>query len=154
MGRTEEFTAARFRFEGFELDAQRRMLRRSGADVELRPLAFDALAHLVRHAGRVVTKDELIAAVWPGLVVTDDSIARCISDIRRALGDVEQKIIKTVPRRGYTLAAPVDPDGPRLAQPEPAPLTVALAEAAPPAPMVSGPGQPTVRGILAWRWAL
>src|SRR5512139_3566977 len=117
MGRTEEFAATTFRFDAFELDVQRRTLRRSGSDVELRPLAFDALGFLVRHAGRVVTKDELIAAVWPGLVVTDDSIARCISDIRRALGDVEQKIIKTVPRRGYTLAAPVDPDGPRFAQP-------------------------------------
>jgi TolB-like protein/DNA-binding winged helix-turn-helix (wHTH) protein/Flp pilus assembly protein TadD len=154
MGRTEEFTAATFRFDAFELDTQRRMLRRSGADVELRPLAFDALVHLVRHAGHVVTKDELIAAVWPGLVVTDDSIARCVSDIRRALGDVEQKIIKTVPRRGYTLAVPVDAGGPRFAHPEPALLNVALAEAALPAPMVSGPGQPTVRGILARRWAL
>jgi len=68
MGRTEEFAATTFRFDAFELDVQRRTLRRSGSDVELRPLAFDALAFLVRHAGRVVTKDELIAAVWPGLV--------------------------------------------------------------------------------------
>ena len=124
MGRTEEFTTATFRFDAFELDGQRRTLRRSGADVELRPLAFDALAFLVRHAGHVVTKDELIAAVWPGLVVTDDSIARCISDIRRALGDVEQKIIKTVPRRGYTLAVPATMDGLGFAQPEPAELAV------------------------------
>ncbi len=153
MGRTEEFTAATFRFDAFELDGQRRTLRRSGADVELRPLAFDALAFLVRHAGHVVTKDELIAAVWPGLVVTDDSIARCISDIRRALGDVEQKIIKTVPRRGYTLAVPVDPDGPRFTHPEPALLNVARAEAVPPAPMVPVPGQPPMGGILARRWA-
>ena len=153
MGRTEEFTAATFRFDAFELDGQRRTLRRSGADVELRPLAFDALAFLVRHAGHVVTKDELIAAVWPGLVVTDDSIARCISDIRRALGDVEQKIIKTVPRRGYTLAVPVDLDGPRFTHPEPALLNVARAEAVPPAPMVPVPGQPPMGGILARRWA-
>ena len=54
MGRNEDFPAATFRFDAFELDAQRRTLRRSGADVELRPLAFDALACLVRHAGRVV----------------------------------------------------------------------------------------------------
>lgn len=154
MGRTEEFTAATFRFDAFELDTQRRMLRRSGADVELRPLAFDALVHLVRHAGHVVTKDELIAAVWPGLVVTDDSIARCVSDIRRALGDVEQKIIKTVPRRGYTLAVPVGPNGPGFAEPAPADLTVTRAEAAPPAPMVTDPGQPLMRGILARRWAV
>jgi TolB-like protein/DNA-binding winged helix-turn-helix (wHTH) protein len=131
MGRTEEFTAATFRFDAFELDGQRRTLRRSGADVELRPLAFDALAFLVRHAGHIVTKDELIAAVWPGLVVTDDSIARCISDIRRALGDVEQKIIKTVPRRGYTLAVPATMEGLGFAQPEPAELAVARTDRAP-----------------------
>jgi TolB-like protein/DNA-binding winged helix-turn-helix (wHTH) protein/Tfp pilus assembly protein PilF len=111
MGRSEEFAVATYRFDAFELDARGRTLRRSGADVELRPRAFDALGLLLRHAGRVVTKEELIAAVWPGLVVTDDSIARCISDIRRALGDVEQRIVKTVPRRGYTLAVPVVLDG-------------------------------------------
>ena len=112
MGRTEDLTAATtFRFADFELDVHRRTLRRSGTNVELRPLAFDALAWFVRHPGSVVSKDELIAAVWPGQVVTDDSIARCISDIRRALGDVEQTLIKTVPRRGYTLAVPVETDG-------------------------------------------
>ena len=154
MGRTEEFTAATFRFDAFELDTQRRTLQRSGAEVELRPLAFEALAHLVRHAGHVVTKDELIAAVWPGLVVTDDSIARCISDIRRALGDVEQRIIKTVPRRGYTLAVPVGLHGPGFAEPEPADLTVTGAEAAPPAPRIIDPGPPRKRGLPERRWAL
>jgi TolB-like protein/DNA-binding winged helix-turn-helix (wHTH) protein/Flp pilus assembly protein TadD len=154
MGRNEDFPAATFRFDAFELDAQRRTLRRSGADVELRPLAFDALACLVRHAGRVVTKDELIAAVWPGLVVTDDSIARCISDIRRALGDVEQNIIKTVPRRGYTLAVPIDLDGPRLERPEPSGLVVAHDAAPPPAPTSAQTGVPPVRDLMARRWAL
>jgi TolB-like protein/DNA-binding winged helix-turn-helix (wHTH) protein/Flp pilus assembly protein TadD len=154
MGRTEEFSAATFRFDVFELDAQRRTLRRAGAEVELRPLAFDALGCLVRHAGRVVTKDELIAAVWPGLVVTDDSIARCISDIRRALGDVEQKIIKTVPRRGYTLAVPVALDGAEIGRPEPAGLAVARAEAAPPAPVTADLGQRPVRSVFAPRRAL
>jgi TolB-like protein/DNA-binding winged helix-turn-helix (wHTH) protein/Flp pilus assembly protein TadD len=131
MGRTEEIAATTFRFDAFELDVQRRTLRRSGSDVELRPLAFDALGFLVRHAGRVVTKDELIAAVWPGLVVTDDSIARCISDIRRALGDVEQKIIKTVPRRGYILAVAATKVGPGFAQTEPAESAVARTDRAP-----------------------
>ncbi len=150
MGRTEEFTAATFRFDAFEFDGQRRTLRRSGADVELRPLAFDALGFLVRHAGRVVTKDELIAAVWPGLVVTDDSIARCISDIRRALGDVDQKIIKTVPRRGYTLAVAATTDGLGSAQPEPAELAVAHTDRAPVAPATkTDPGRPPVRVFMA-----
>ena len=154
MGRSEEFTAATFRFDAFELDAQRRTLRRSGADVELRPRAFDALGFLVRHAGRVVTKDELIAAIWPGLVVTDDSIARCISDIRRALSDVEQRIVKTVPRRGYILAVPVVLDGPGFSQPEPAALTAAHAEVAPSLPMVADSRQPPVRRLFARRVAI
>jgi TolB-like protein/DNA-binding winged helix-turn-helix (wHTH) protein/tetratricopeptide (TPR) repeat protein len=154
MGRTEEFNPATFRFDAFELDAQRRTLRRSGADVELRPLAFDALACLVRHAGRVVTKDELIAAVWPGLVVTDDSIARCISDIRRALGDVEQRIIKTVPRRGYTLAVPVDTDGPQFAPPELAGLAVSRAESVPPLAEGAPSSVAAQRRTSARRWAL
>ena len=154
MGPTEDSTAATFRFDVFELDAQRRTLQRSGADVELRPLAFDALAHLVRHAGHVVTKDELIAAVWPGLVVTDDSIARCISDIRRALGDVEQKLIKTVPRRGYTLAAPVVLDASRPEKAEPAVPAVSRAEAVPPPPRQAEPGRAPGRGRLDRRWVL
>ena len=154
MDRTEEFSAVTFRFDAFELDVQRRTLRRSGAEVELRPLAFDALACLARRAGQVVTKDELIAAVWPGLVVTDDSIARCISDIRRAIGDVDQKIVKTVPRRGYTLAVPVDADLGRFARPEPAGLAVARDAAAPPALTDAEAGPPPVRGILARRWTL
>jgi TolB-like protein/DNA-binding winged helix-turn-helix (wHTH) protein/Flp pilus assembly protein TadD len=150
MGRSEDFTAATFRFDAFELDARRRTLRRSGAEIELRPLAFDALGFLVRHAGRVVTKDELIAAIWPGLVVTDDSIARCISDIRRALNDVEQRIVKTVPRRGYILAVPVVLDGPGFSQPEPAAaLTAAHAEVARPPTMVADSRQPPMRGLFA-----
>lgn len=154
MGRTEDFTTATFRFDAFELDTQRRTLRRAGTDVGLRPLAFDALVCLVRHAGQVVTKDALIAAVWPGLVVTDDSIARCISDIRRALGDVEQKIIKTVPRRGYTLAVPVDLERPRGTAPEPAGPAPTRTEAAPPGPALTDPGPTPARGIAARRWAL
>jgi TolB-like protein/DNA-binding winged helix-turn-helix (wHTH) protein/Tfp pilus assembly protein PilF len=150
MGRTEDSTPTTFRFDAFELDVQRRTLRRSGADVELRPLAFDALGFLVRHAGRVVTKDELIAAVWPGLVVTDDSIARCISDIRRALGDVEQKIIKTVPRRGYTLAVAATMAGPDLAQSDPAERVVARSDRAPVVPAAKKyPGRPPKRVLIA-----
>jgi TolB-like protein/DNA-binding winged helix-turn-helix (wHTH) protein/Flp pilus assembly protein TadD len=156
MGRTEDFTAATtFRFDDFELDVHRRTLRRSGADVELRPLAFDALAWFVRHPGHVVSKDELIAAVWPGQVVTDDSIARCISDIRRALGDAGQTLIKTVPRRGYQLAVPVETDGPWSGGPEPVDLTAAPAEAPPPAPTpIATEGPPRRLGIQEHRWLL
>ena len=152
MVRFEDFTAATFRFDAFELDAQRRTLRRSGADIGLRPLAFDALGFLVRHAGHVVTKDELSAAIWPGLVVTDDSIARCISDIRRALSDDEQRIVKTVPRRGYILAVPVVLDGPGFSPPETAAaLTAAQPEVARSPTMVADSRHTPVRGLFARR---
>ena len=54
-----------------------------------------------------MTKDELVRAVWDKVVVTDESLTRCMSDVRLALGDADQRIIKTVPRRGYMFAAKV-----------------------------------------------
>ena len=94
-------------FDKFTLDVASRELRRGEAVLELRPKSFDLLACLVLGAGHVQTKDELMAEVWPGLVVTDESVARCVSDIRRALGDGDQRLVKTVPRRGYLLAVAV-----------------------------------------------
>jgi TolB-like protein/tetratricopeptide (TPR) repeat protein len=103
-----------------------------------------------------VTKDELIAAIWPGLVVTDDSITRCISDIRRALGDLEQRIVKTVPRRGYILALPVTLDGPEFPPAErTAPTGAPSIAAAPPSPSMMADLQPLpVRRPFARRVAI
>lgn len=97
-----------FRFEGFMLDRQHRHLNRGARLVELRPRSFDVLTCLVERAGRLVTKDELIEAVWPDVVVTDESLTRCICDVRRALEDSGQDIIKTLPRRGYLFAARIE----------------------------------------------
>ena len=96
-----------FRFEGFILDTVRRSLRSSDHAVSLRPKSFDVLCALVTKAGQVVRKDELMQAAWPEVVVTDDSLTQCVGDIRRALGDGDQQIVKTVPRRGYLFAVPV-----------------------------------------------
>src|SRR5262245_19502788 len=96
-----------FRFEGFALDLTRRALRAGDRVVELRPKSFDVLAYLVERAGRPAGKDEIIHAVWPDVTVTEESLTRCVSDIRLALDDSAQRIIKTLPRRGYVLAAPV-----------------------------------------------
>lgn len=96
-------------FEGFTLDLVRGCLRRDAQPVDLRPKSFAVLCHLVRNAQRLVPKDELIEAVWPQVVVTDDSLARCVSDLRRALGDAQMRLVKTVPRRGYLLDTPVTP---------------------------------------------
>ena len=107
MGKSDELLGNVFCFEGFRLDATRRTLHRDGAEVDLRAKCFDLLTCLARNAGRVVTKDELIQTVWPNVVVTDESLTRCVSDIRQALGDGAQRIVKTVPRQGYLLASPV-----------------------------------------------
>lgn len=94
-------------FEGFTLDSPHRSLRGGTREIELRPKSFDVLCYLVEHSDRLVTKDEIVKAVWPNVVVTDESVTRCISDVRLALGDIDQRIIKTVPRRGYRFAVAV-----------------------------------------------
>ncbi len=116
MGKPEAPLDHVFRFEGFTLDAGRRELRRGAARVDLRPKCLDLLTCLLRRAGQVVTKNELMEQVWLGVVVTDESLTRCISDIRQALGDAEQTIIKTVPRRGYVLVSPVVSETPMPAE--------------------------------------
>jgi DNA-binding winged helix-turn-helix (wHTH) protein len=65
------------------------------------------LRYLLQHAGRVVSKEQLISAIWPNVAVTDDSLTRCISEVRRAIGDDRQLVLKTVPKRGYVFDGPV-----------------------------------------------
>ena len=96
-------------FGSFVLDLDRLCLRGPDGEIELRPKSFEVLRYMVQHPGRVVAKDELMAAVWPDVTVTDDSLTRCISEVRRAIGDESQRILKTVPRRGYLLDVPVSP---------------------------------------------
>ena len=107
MAKSEDLIAGVYRFEDFCLDASRRTLHCDGQVVELRAKGFDLLLCLVSRAGRVVTKAELFETVWPSVVVTDESLTRCVSDVRQALGDAHQRIVKTVPRRGYVLSVPV-----------------------------------------------
>ena len=92
------------RFASFTLDLDRLSLSGPSGLVELRPKSFDVLRHLLHHAGRVIDKEEMIQAVWPGVTVTDESLTRCIGEVRRALGDESQRIIKTIPKRGYLFA--------------------------------------------------
>lgn len=104
---TTAFRERAIRFDRFTLDLARCVLLHGEAEVPLRPKAFDMLSYLALHAGRVVAKDELLGAVWPGLSVTDDSLVQCVKEIRRAIGDRNHQIIKTAPRRGYIFAAQV-----------------------------------------------
>lgn len=100
-----------FRFAGFELDEPRAELRGpGGAPIKLRPKAFDLLRLLAANAGRVVSKQELMEAVWPNVHVSDDSLFQCIRQLRAALGDGERQLIKGVPGRGYLFEAEVSSD--------------------------------------------
>ncbi len=94
-------------FGEFVLDVQRGCLLRAGEEIKLRPKVYEALRYLVENAGRLISKQELIHAIWPDSFVTDDSLVQCTIELRRALEDREQQILKTVPRRGYLFAAPV-----------------------------------------------
>jgi DNA-binding winged helix-turn-helix (wHTH) protein/TolB-like protein/Tfp pilus assembly protein PilF len=92
-------------FAGFAVDHDRGELRVGGRAVSLRPKTFALLAYLAGRPRRLLTKDELIEAVWPDVTVTDDSLVQCVSELRAAFGDDGQNLIKTVPRRGYLLDA-------------------------------------------------
>jgi pimeloyl-ACP methyl ester carboxylesterase/DNA-binding winged helix-turn-helix (wHTH) protein len=94
-------------FDRFILDLQRCALLCGQEEIRLRPKSFDVLRYLAEHAGRLVSKEELIQAIWPSVSVTDDSLVQCIRDVRKALSDTPHRIIRTVPRRGYLFAAEV-----------------------------------------------
>src|SRR5689334_24049607 len=98
-----------YRFSDCELDLDRRELRRAGGLVALEPQVFDLLAYLVSHNDRVVTKDEINAAVWGGRIVSDAALSSRISSARQAIGDdgKVQSLIQTVHGRGFRFIAPV-----------------------------------------------
>lgn len=89
---------------GYVIDIAAEQLRtEDGAVCDLRPQAFAVLKQLALHTETLVTKKELLTAVWSGMTVTDDSLVQAISDVRRALNDSEHRLIRTVHRRGYVL---------------------------------------------------
>ena len=96
-------------FADCELDCERRELRRNGTAVHLEPQVFDVLTHLVMNRDRVVTRDELLQAVWNGRIVSEDALTSRISAARRAIGDSgeDQQLIRTVQRRGFRFVADV-----------------------------------------------
>jgi TolB-like protein/DNA-binding winged helix-turn-helix (wHTH) protein/tetratricopeptide (TPR) repeat protein len=108
-----------YSFAGYTLDLRQRYLRSEDREIELRPKSFALLCYLVENAGRLVPKDELVKELWPNVIVTDESLARCVSDVRLALNDDGRRIIKTVPGQGYLLAAPVSRLEPRAVAPSP-----------------------------------
>jgi DNA-binding winged helix-turn-helix (wHTH) protein len=100
----------RLAFDDYVLDAARRELRRSGDLVAIEPQVLELLLHFVQNPDRVITRDELLEAVWDGRVVSESAIANRVNAARRAIGDTgyDQRLIRTVPRKGYRFIAAVE----------------------------------------------
>lgn len=98
-----------FRFEDFALDLDRRELRRDGAPVAVEPQVFDLLAFLIRNRERVVSKDDLVAHVWHGRIVSDSTLTSRITSARQAIGDSggAQRLIRTIARKGIRFVGEV-----------------------------------------------
>ena len=99
-------------FENYALDTERRELRRAGSLITVEPQVFDLLEYLIRNRERVVTKDDLIASVWSGRIVSESALSTRINALRVAIGDSgeEQRLIKTLPRRGIRFVGTVRED--------------------------------------------
>ena len=108
-----------YRFGEYSLDLDREALYRADRELHLRPKAFRVLRILLENGGRLVSKAELHEAVWKQSVVTDDSLAHCIADIRHALGENGFEMIKTVPRRGYVFDHAVSQETEQAVEPPP-----------------------------------
>ena len=92
-----------FVFEDYTLDTDRRELRRGSEPIALEPQVFDLLIYLVQNCHRVVSKDDLIASVWNGRIVSDSTLTSRINAARKAVGDSgeNQKLIRTIARKGF-----------------------------------------------------
>lgn len=118
-------------------------------EVRLRPQLMDVLVCLATRAGRTVTKDELLALVWPGQYIVESGLARCVAEIRQILGDTarqDSRYIETIAKRGYRLIAPVkflasEPFGPVIpaSGPDPAAVEASGEAAGAPIDLTTGP---------------
>jgi len=115
-----------FRFDQYLIDVNRRELSTLTGVVPLEPLAFDLLIHLVRNRDRVVSKDELVAEVWSGRIVTDSALVSCVAAVRRAIGDTggSQRFIRTVTRKGFRFIGDVLNDAVETSNHEPSSASV------------------------------
>ncbi|HSC77912.1 MAG TPA: transcriptional regulator [Candidatus Acidoferrales bacterium] len=113
----------RYQFGEFELDTPAATLRRGGQEIPLPPKAFQVLAHLIEHRRQVVSKQELVEALWKDTFVTDDALVQAITAVRKALGDDAEnpRFIRTKPRVGYQFIGQLTGDAPAT---ESAPVSV------------------------------
>ena len=102
-----------YNFGDYSLDTDRQELLRGAELVVIEPQVFDLLHYLIRHRERVVSKDDLIAHVWKGRIVSDSTLTSRITSARRAIGDSgdEQRLIRTVARRGFRFVGEVRESG-------------------------------------------
>ena len=100
----------KFGFDDYALDTRLRELRRDGELVAMQPQVFDLLVHLLKHRDHVVSRDDLIALVWGGRIVSDSTLDSRINAARNAIGDSgkEQRLIRTIPRKGLRFVGAVD----------------------------------------------
>lgn len=126
-----------YEFGDVRVDMARMAAVRGDASIPLEPKAFDVLVHLIEHRDRVVTKDELLDAVWTGTFVTPNVLTRAVAQIRKALGDETEhaRYIETVAKRGYRFIAPVTETGPAGVAPVPVTGSTGVA----PVPISSAP---------------
>lgn len=96
-------------FEDCELDTDRRELKRGGREVDLEPQVFDLLEFLVRSRDHVISRDDLIAAVWQGRIVSESTLSSRVNAARVAIGDdgTAQRLIRTLPRKGFRFVGAV-----------------------------------------------
>jgi TolB-like protein/DNA-binding winged helix-turn-helix (wHTH) protein len=104
---TPNATHRTYSFGDFTFDVDRGALLSAGADIRLRPKSFEVLKYLLERHGQLVSKDELLDEIWGNTVVAEDAVTQCLIDIRRAIHDDSQTMIRTVPRRGYIFDIPV-----------------------------------------------
>ena len=99
-----------FLFNNYALDSQRRELREGGAVVAIEPQVFDVLVYLIENRDRVVSKDDLIASVWGGRIVSESNLTSRINAVRKAVGDSgkKQDFVRTFARKGFRFIAPVE----------------------------------------------
>ena len=126
--------AASYRFGPFTVDAGSYRLLRGTEVIPLSPKIIDLLLYLVARQSALVPKDELFAALWPDVAVTDNALTQAVSELRQALGDDSSKptYIQTVARRGYRFIAGVETAAPPSHHP-PEPVANAPVEARAPA---------------------
>src|SRR5258708_2758648 len=130
----------RYLFEDYAFDTDRRELHRGADVVTIAPQVFDLLDYLIRNRERVVSKDDLINAIWNGRIVSDGALTTRLNGARSAIGDSgdEQRLIKTLPRKGFGLVGAV-----REAQ-EPAGAAAADHPEEPPKPALTLPDKPSI----------